>query len=165
MSTANKLTITTPTDREIVIVRDFDAPRDLVFDALAKPELLKRWFNGPPGWQLTQCEVDFRVGGKFRFAWSGPEGVEMAISGVHKEIVRPERVVRTEKFDQDWTGGETLCTATFVERAGRTTLTTTVVYASREARDGALATGMAEGMEFTYGTLERFLAEQVAAGA
>jgi uncharacterized protein YndB with AHSA1/START domain len=163
--TAKPLSIATPGDREIVITREFNAPRELVFDALAKAELLKRWFNGPPGWQLTVCEVDFRIGGRYRFVWRGPDGMEMGLGGVHKEIVRPERVVRTEVFDQDWTGGETLGTSVFTEKSGRTTLTTTVVYASREARDGALKSGMAEGMEAGYQSLDAFLVEHAATGA
>lgn len=164
MSAAKPLSIATPGDCEIVITREFNAPRELVFDAMGEARLLKRWFNGPPGWTLSVCDVDFRVGGKYRFVWNGPDGVEMGMGGVHKEIVRPERVVRTEIFDQDWTGGETIGTAVFTERDGRTTLTTTVVYSSREARDAALQSGMAEGMEMGYQTLDAFLADQIAAG-
>ena len=159
------LTIETPGDREIVIKREFNAPRELVFDALGKAELLKRWFNGPPGWTLKTCDVDFRVGGKYRFVWGGPDGVEMGLGGVHKEIARPERIVRTETFDQDWTGGETIGTNVLTETNGRTLLTTTVVYATREARAGALQSGMAEGMEMGYQSLDAFLAEHIAAGA
>ena len=165
MSNAKGLTITTPGDREIVIRREFNAPRELVFDALGKAELLKRWFNGPPGWTLALCEVDFRVGGKYRFVWHGPDGAELGLGGVHKEIVRPERMVRTETFDQDWTGGETLGTSVLTETNGSTLLTTTVVYATREARDGALRSGMEYGMEHGYQLLDAFLAEQLAAKA
>jgi len=165
MSAPKPLTITTPGDREIIVTREFNAPRELVFDAFGKAELLKRWFNGPPGWTLAVCEVDFRVGGKFRFVWRGADGVEMGMGGTHKVIERPERVVRSEIFDQDWTGGETIGTAVFTERDGRTTLTQSVVYASREARDAAARSGMAEGMEMGYQSLDAFLADQVAAGA
>ena len=162
MSTAKPLSIATPGDREIVITREFDAPRDLVFDAMSKADLLKRWFSGPPGWSLAVCEVDFRVGGRYRYVWRAPDGSEMGMGGVYREIVRPERIVHTELFDQDWTGGETVGTAVFAESAGRTTLTTTVVYATREARDGALKSGMAEGMEAGYQSLDAFLAGQIA---
>jgi len=83
----NSLKITTPTDREIVITRVFNAPRELVWDAMSKPELLKRWLFSPPGWEMTVCEVDARVGGKFRWAWSGPDGPVMSMTGVYREIV------------------------------------------------------------------------------
>lgn len=158
MQDADTLQVTTPTDREIVMTRTFDAPRELVFDALTRPELLKRWFHGPDGWSLEICDIDLRVGGSYRCVWRGPDGVEMGLSGVHREIVPPERLVRTEVFDEDWTGGETLATAVLTERDGRTTLTTTVLYASKEARDGALASGMEQGVTASYDRLEELLA-------
>lgn len=164
MQDAGTLKVTTPSDREIVMTRAFDAPRDLVFDALTKPELLKRWFHGPDGWSLEVCEIDLRVGGRYRHVWRGPDGTEMGMGGVHKEIVPPERLVRTEVFDQDWTGGETLATAVLTEQDGTTTLTTTVLYASKEARDGALATGMEQGVTASYDRLEKVLAD-LASGA
>lgn len=157
MQDADTLKVTTPSDREIMMTRAFDAPRDLVFDALTKPELLKRWFHGPDGWSLETCEIDLRVGGSYRCVWHDPDGVEMGISGVHKEIVPPERLVRTEIFDEDWTGGETLATAVLTERDGRTTLTTTVLYASKKARDGALASGMEKGVIASYDRLATLL--------
>jgi len=147
-------------EREVVMSRRFDAPRPLVFDAHTKPELLKRWFHGPDGWRLEVCEVDLRVGGKVRFVWAGPDGPAMGLSGVHKEIEIPSRIVRTEKFDQDWTGGETLGTTVFDERDGGTEVTVTVEYASKEGRDGALASNMAEGVSAAFDRLER----QIAAG-
>jgi len=158
IDTARTLKVTTPSDREIVLTRVFDAPRTLVFDALTVPELLRRWFHGPDGWSLMVCEVDLRVGGLYRFVWRGPNGTDMGMGGVHREIAAPERIARTERFDQDWTGGETLGTAVLTEHSGKTTLTTTVLYATREARDGALATGMKEGMAAGYGRLDEFLA-------
>lgn len=163
MHAHNALTVTADGEREIVITRAFDAPRELVFDALTKPELLKRWFHGPDGWTLTVCEVDLRVGGAYRYVWNGPEGVEMGMGGVHREIERPQRIVRTERFDMDWTGGETVGTAVLSERAGKTTLVTTVVYASREARDGALASNMEQGIAAGYDKLDAFLASAAAA--
>lgn len=156
---ANVLSVTAPGEREIVITRAFDAPRELVFDAITKPELLLRWFHGPDGWTLIACEVDLRVGGAYRFVWRGPDGMEMGLGGVHRDILRPERIVRTERYDMDWTGGETLGTSLLSERDGKTTLTTTVVYASREARDGALASGMEQGIAAGYDRLDAFLAD------
>ena len=153
----DSLKVTTPSDREIVITRLFDAPRTLVFDCMSKPELVKKWLLGPPGWTMPVCEIDLRVGGRYRYVWRGPDGAEMGMGGVYREIVRPERIVQTELFDQDWTGGETLGTAHLTERDSRTTLTITVLYSSKEARDGALRTGMTEGMAAGYDRLAELL--------
>jgi uncharacterized protein YndB with AHSA1/START domain len=148
------LIVTTPTDREIVMTRVFNAPRKKVFDAWTKPELVKRWLLGPPGWTMPVCEIDLRVGGAYRFAWLNQHGTVMGMGGVYREIVVPERIVNTQLFDEDWTGGETLGTLLFVERDGKTTLTNTVLYSSREARDGALKTDMAKGVEMGYARLD-----------
>src|SRR4051795_770532 len=137
----NALKVTTPTDREIVINREFNAPRELVWDAMSRPELLKRWLFGPPGWEMTVCEEDARVGGTFRWVWSGPGGVLMTLTGVYREVVPPERCVRTEVFDSVCVpgGGEQLATLVLTDLGGRTGLTVTVLYDSKEARDGAAA--------------------------
>jgi uncharacterized protein YndB with AHSA1/START domain len=148
------LTVTTPTDCEIVMTRIFNAPRKLVFDAWTKPELVKRWLLGPPGWTMPVCEIDLRVGGAYRFEWLGQDGTVMGMGGIYREIVIPERIVNTQLFDADWTGGETLGTLLFVERDGKTTLTNKVLYLSREARDGALKTDMAKGVEAGYARLD-----------
>lgn len=153
------LTISTPSDREIVITRDFDAPRDLVFLCYTRPELLRRWY-GLPDWTMTVCEIDFRVGGKWRFVSRAPSGYEMGSSGVYTEIVPDERIVNTEIYDDDWTGGETVVTLVLAENGGRTTSTTTVLYASKEARDAAAATPMAEGMEIGFTRLDELLAAE-----
>jgi uncharacterized protein YndB with AHSA1/START domain len=143
-------------DREIVMTRVFDAPRDLVFDALTKPELLKRWF-GPHGWTLTDCEVDLRVGGAWRFFSRGPDGRTMGMRGVYREIVRPERVVYTESFD-DWADADAaLITATLMEHARRTTLTCVSLAPTREVRDAVLASGMEHGAAETYDRLADLL--------
>ena len=157
---ANKVSITTPTDREIVITRSFDAPRPLVWDCHTKPELVRRWLLGPPGWEMPVCEIDLRVGGKYRYEWThDARNARMSMGGVFQEIAKPEKIVAKEKFDDDWTGGETLVTQAFTERTGKTTLTLTVLYASKEARDGAAATGMTDGMEAGYQRLDEVLAE------
>jgi uncharacterized protein YndB with AHSA1/START domain len=116
MKTAANLKVTTPSDREIMMTRVFDAPRSLVFDCYTRPELLKRWLHGPDGWLLVVCDNDLRVGGAFRWVWRNADGREMGMGGVHREIVRPERIVRTELFDQDWTGGEAVGTLAFTAR-------------------------------------------------
>ena len=154
-----KLRVDTPSDREIRITRDFDAPRPLVFDCWTKPDLLRRWLTGPPGWSFVVCEVDLRVGGAYRFVWRGPDGTEMGMGGVHREIVPPERIVNTQLFDQDWTGGEAVGTLVLTEKDGRTTATNTILYASKAARDGALKSGMELGMEAGYARLDEFLGE------
>ena len=128
------LKIATRGDREIVMTRVFDAPKALVFEAVTTPELVKRWLTGPDGWELAVCEIDLRVGGKYRYLWRGPDGIEMGMGGVYREIAAPDRVVATGKFDQAWYPGEEVSTFALVEAAGKTTLTPTVAYESREAR-------------------------------
>ncbi|MEO8090884.1 MAG: SRPBCC family protein [Gemmatimonadales bacterium] len=161
---AGKLQVTTPSDREIAMTRVFDVPRDLVFDAWTKPELLTRWLGVRGGWTFAICQVDLRVGGSYRFVWRGPSGVEMGMGGVYREVVRPERLVATEKFDQSWYEGEALDTTTFVERDGRTTATTTVRYASREVRDEVLKSPMERGVAESYDNLDEVLASTTVQG-
>jgi uncharacterized protein YndB with AHSA1/START domain len=153
------LTLTLPTDREVRVTRRFDAPRDLVFRALTTPEILKRWMLGPDGWALAVCRIDLRVGGAYRHVWRKPDGREMGMGGVYREVEPPARLVCTELFDDDWTGGETVVTTTLEERAGVTTLTSTILFASRTARDAARGTGFDTGMEHAYDTLADVLAE------
>jgi uncharacterized protein YndB with AHSA1/START domain len=162
MNDTGTLQITTPSEREIAMTRDFDAPRRLVFEAWTKPELLKRWLLGPPGWSLDVCEIDLRVGGALRFVWRNADGSEMGLRGVYREIVPPERLVHTELFDEDWTGGETVVTTVLDERDGRTTFTSTVLYQTPEARDAALQTGMEEGVAASYDRLAELLASMPA---
>jgi uncharacterized protein YndB with AHSA1/START domain len=164
MKSSGNLKITMPTDREIVMTREFDAPRRLVFDAWTKPELVRRWLLGPPGWTMPVCEIDFRVGGAYRFVWRSAESPDLTLAGVHLEIAAPERIVTTQVFDPDWTGGEAVGTLVLTERGGRTTATNSVLYSSKEARDAALKTGMAEGVEAGYQRLEQLLASMPAGG-
>ena len=155
---AGKLQVTTPSDREIAMTRVFDAPRSMVFDAWTKPELIKRWLGAFEGWTFVVCEVDLKVGGKYRYAWRGPDGEEMAMGGVFREIVRPERIVCTEKFDESWYAGDAVDTTVFVEKGGKTTVTTTVLYQSKEVRDGVLKSPMASGVTKSYDKLAEVLA-------
>jgi uncharacterized protein YndB with AHSA1/START domain len=159
-----KLQISTPSDRELAMTRVFDAPRSLVFDAWTKPELLKRWLGVRGGWTFAVCEVDLKVGGSYRFVWRGPGGTEMGMGGVYREIVRPERLVATEKFDEAWYEGEALDTTTFVERGGKTTATTTVLYASRAVRDSVLQTPMLTGVAESYDKMAEVLSSRVGQG-
>jgi len=155
MRNTGTLQVTTPSDREVVLTRVFDAPRHLVWDAFSKPELLRRWF-GPRGWSLVVCEVDLRVGGGFRFVLRGPDGTEMGMRGVYRELVPPERSVHAESFD-DYPG-ESLVTAVFVEQGGKTTLTATVLYSSKEVRDAVILSGMEHGAAESYDKLAELLA-------
>ena len=153
MSNSGTLTLTTPTDQEIVMTRVFNAPRKLVFEAMTKPELVKKWLLGPPGWTMPVCEIDLRVGGAYRYVWRNADGSEMGMGGVYREIVRPERIVATEKFDEAWYPGEAVDTSVLVEQGGRTTLTTTVRYESREIRDAVLKSPMESGVAASYDRL------------
>jgi uncharacterized protein YndB with AHSA1/START domain len=163
MKNAGKLQITTPSDRELAMTRSFDAPRSLVFDAWTKPELLKRWLGVRGGWTFAVCEVDLRVGGKYRYVWRGPSGAEMGMGGVFREVVKPERLVATEKFDQAWYEGDAVDTTTFVEGGGKTTVTTTVLYASKAVRDAVLKSPMETGVAESYDKLDEVLASRPAA--
>jgi uncharacterized protein YndB with AHSA1/START domain len=158
MTSTGTLQLTTPSEREIAMTRVFDAPRSLVFDAWTKPELLKQWLGVRNGWSMAVCEVDLKVGGAYRFVWRGPDGAEMGMGGVYREIVRPERIVATESFDEPWYPGEAVDTTVLVEQDGRTTLTTTVLYESEEARDAVLKSDMERGVAESYDVLAELLA-------
>jgi uncharacterized protein YndB with AHSA1/START domain len=150
--------ICTPSDCEIQVSRDFDAPRPLVFDAFTKPELVRRWLLGPPGWTMPVCEIDLRVGGFYRYVWrSEKDGSQMGIRGVFREVTPVERVVATERFDDAWYPGEALDTTVFEEIRGHTRTTITVLYESQEARDTARRSGMEYGMAAGYDRLETLL--------
>ena len=158
MNNPGNLKLTTRGDREIVITRAFDAPRKLVFDAFTKPELIKQWLLGPDGWSMPVCEIDLKVGGKYRYVWRrDKDGTEMGMGGVYRDIVAPERIVATEKFDQSWYPGEAVGTSVLTEQGGKTTLTQTILYESREARDGVLKSGMEKGVVASYDRLAKLL--------
>lgn len=159
MKNTGALEITTPSEREIVMTRTFDAPRTLVFKAFTKPDLLKRWLLGPPGWSMVVCEVDLRVGGKYRYEWRrDKDGHRMGMGGVYREVVEPERIVSTEDFDESWYPGEAVGTLVLVEEGGKTTVTQTMLYESRVARDGVLESGMEQGVAASYDRLADLLA-------
>ena len=154
MLNTGTLTVTSPSAREVVLTRVFDAPRHLVFDALTRPELVKRWF-GPHGWTLVVCEIDFRVGGAWRYVLEGPDGRSMGMGGEYREIVPGERTVHTEAFD-DYPG-DSVVTVVLTEHEGRTTLTGTVLYESQEVRDAVIESGMEHGAAETYDRLAELL--------
>jgi uncharacterized protein YndB with AHSA1/START domain len=166
MTNTGGLQVTARGDREIVMTRMFDAPRRLVFEAFTRPELLKRWLLGPPGWSMPVCEINLKVGGTYRYVWRhDPDGKEMGMGGVYREIAAPERVVATEKFDEAWYPGEALGTLVLVEQAGKTTITQTMLYESREARDAILKTGMEKGVAASYDRLAEMLTREASSGA
>lgn len=155
MKNGHGLIVTTPTDNEIVMTRVFDAPRRLVWDAHTKPELLKRWLGVFGDWELAECEVDLRVGGTVRYVWRNrANGTSMGMSGIYREIVTHERIVSSEQFDDPWYEGEAVGTLEFREENGRTTLTSTVHYATKAVRDSVLQSGMEGGVAKSYDKLE-----------
>ncbi|HEV2738136.1 MAG TPA: SRPBCC family protein [Candidatus Elarobacter sp.] len=152
----NTLEVTTPSDREIVMKRVFDAPHSSVFDAFTKPDLIKRWLLGPDGWSMPVCDVDLNVGGTYHYVWRNDvDASEFGFHGRYREIVRPERIVHVESMDGQ--PGEALITTTFVEQNGSTTVTTTMQHESRAVRDMVLATGMDEGVARSYERLDEVL--------
>jgi uncharacterized protein YndB with AHSA1/START domain len=147
MTTADDVgttTITTPSDREIVIDRAVDAPRRLVFEAYTDPAHVPHWMLGPEGWTMPVCEIDLRPGGEWHFTWRGADGEEMERRGLYRELAPPERLVETESWGGD--RPDTLNTLVLTESGGTTTISQSVLYPSREARDAALRTGMKDGV-------------------
>jgi uncharacterized protein YndB with AHSA1/START domain/effector-binding domain-containing protein len=157
--------VSTPTDLTIEIERDFNAPRELVFDAFTKPELVRRWLLGPDGWTMPVCEIDLKVGGRYRYVWhKETTGQQMGIGGVFKEIARPAKLVATEKFDESWYPGEAVNVTAFEQQAGTTKVTLVVSYESKAARDTAARSGMERGMAAGYDRLEGLLSSLPAGG-
>lgn len=154
------LHIDAPGERELVMTRLFAAPRELVFACHTRPSLVRRWLLGPPGWTMPVCEIDARVGGAYRYQWRGPNGETMGASGVHREVVSPDRLVFTQLFEDDWTGGETLITIALRQVEDGTQLLQTTLFTSATAREAALATGMTAGMESSFQQLDAVLAGQ-----
>ena len=149
------LKVTLLSDREIAMTREFNAPRQLVWDAHTKPDLVKQWLLGPPGWSMPVCKIDLRVGGSFRYEWrNDKDGSTMAMGGVYKEITPIERIVNTERFDDPWYEGEALDTLVLREEKGKTILTMTVKYASQQIRDAVIKSGMTTGVEASYDRME-----------
>lgn len=160
MTSPRTVTLTTPSDREVVMTRVFDAPRRLVFEALSTPALLKRWML-TPGRQMEVCDIDFRAGGAYRFVWRGPDTTDVCMHGIYREIVKNERIVRTELWE-DWVAGEALITAALTEENDETTMTTTVQFATAEVRDQMLKTGMEQGANASFDRLANCLTQMQA---
>lgn len=159
--TANSKTfeVSTPGEREVRMTRLFGAPRKLVFEAMSTPEHIRRWWGILDEHHSVEvCEVDFRVGGKWRFQGKGPRGVTPAFYGEYKEINAPERVVFTEIFEP-FPDAPSLVTCTLTEEGRKTRITVIVEYISREVRDMVVATGMANGAAISYDRLEDVVTE------
>jgi uncharacterized protein YndB with AHSA1/START domain len=152
------LQVTTPTDREIVLTRTFDAPRKLVWDAVTKVEHVRRWY-GCSSLTVAECEIDLRVGGTYRYTMRTTEGVDHTMTGTYREIVAPERVVHTERYETiGFTSADALVTMTLTEAHGRTTLRSVVLHSDMESRDGHLNSGMESGASETFDRLADLLA-------
>jgi uncharacterized protein YndB with AHSA1/START domain len=145
--------VTLPTDEQILIPREFDAPRLLVYEAYTTPELVRRWWHANRG-EMTTCEIDLRVGGTWRYAMVAHGGLEVAFHGEYREIVPNERIVSTEVYE-GMPGAEALDTVTFAEADGRTTLTILVEHASKEHRDAHIESGMEAGLQDALDLLEQ----------
>lgn len=148
--------VTTPSEREIVVTRTFNAPAQLVFDFHTKPEHLQKWLLGPPGWSMPICEVDLRVGGAYRYVWRSDDGSrEFGVRGKFQEITAPVRIVNTETMDG--AHGDALVTLALVQSGASTTLSTTIQFATQAERDQALESGMTDGMSASYDRLEEYM--------
>jgi len=161
MKNTGTLQVNAEGDRAVVMTRVFDAPRQMVFDAFSKPELLKRWF-GPRGWSLDVCEIDLRIGGKWRFVSSRPNGKAVGQLGVYREIVPGKRLVNTEAWE-DWDAGETLVTTELNGIDGKTEFKSTILFPSQEVRDTVLKSGLEHGAGEGYDRLAKVLEEHAEA--
>ena len=166
--TIEKAQVVLPSEREVKVTRSFRAPRALVYRAYTEPPLLQRWLLGPPGWSMPVCEMDVRVGGRYRWRWRNDhDGSEFGFSGTFREVQPASRLVHTQAYDPGSLGGshpdtDAIVTVSFTEATAVTTVTTLIDFGSKDARDAAVATGMTDGMEQSYQLLDRVLGEQPA---
>jgi uncharacterized protein YndB with AHSA1/START domain len=158
-----RLTVTTPSNREVLLTRVFDAPRRLVFEAFTKPEHVARWY-GCRGYTCPVCEIDLRVGGSYRYVARDPDGEEFGVRGTYREIAPPERLVCTERFDA-YPDSEAVITMTLHEHEGKTMFSATIAYESAAVRDAVIASGMERGAGETYDRLAELLAHLSQTGA
>lgn len=153
MTSSGTAKVMLPEDEQILITREFDAPRHLVYRAWTTPDLVKRWWSGERG-EMTVAEIDLQVGGAWRYVMVTDDGFEVAFHGEYREIIPNERIVSTEVYE-GMPEGEALNTVKFTERDGRTTLSILVQHASKDARDAHIASGMEVGMQEGMDLLER----------
>jgi uncharacterized protein YndB with AHSA1/START domain len=152
VTTSGSATVSLPADDQILITREFDAPRHLVYEAWTTPDLVRRWWHANRG-EMTVAEIDLRVGGKWRYAMVTPDGFEVAFNGEYRELVPNERIVSTEAYEG--AEGETVNTLMLSEADGRTTLTVLVQCPSKEVRDAIIESGMEAGMQDAFDLLEQ----------
>lgn len=148
-------TITTPTDTEVLAVRTFDAPRELLWACHTDPRHVPHWMLGPEGWTMPVCEIDLRVGGRWHFVWRKSDGTEMEMNGVYREVVPPARLVNTEAWGDPFP--ETVNTTVFEEENGKTKVSVTMLFPSKKARDEAMKTGMEDGWDQSYDRLDGYI--------
>ena len=153
VTSKRRATVTLPSDEQILITREFEAPRHLVFAAYTTPELVRRWWHANRG-EMTLCDIDLRVGGKWRYVMAACGGPEVGFHGEYREIVPDERIVSTEVYEGA-PGAEALGTVTFTEADGRTTLTILVQHSCREHRDAHIESGMEDGLQDAMDLLEQ----------
>jgi uncharacterized protein YndB with AHSA1/START domain len=153
MTGSGTATVTLPTGEQILVTREFDAPRHLVYEAWTTPALVRRWWSAKRG-EVTACEIDLRVGGTWRYAMVTDGGLEVAFHGEYREIVPDERIVSTEVYE-GMPEAEALNTVTFTEADGRTLLTILVQHASKEHRDAHINSGMEDGLQDALDLLEQ----------
>lgn len=151
-----ELKVTTPSDTELVLTRWFDAPRELVWRAYTEAEHLEAWMLGPEGWTMKVLELDLRPGGRWHYRWSRADGSRMEMTGEFREIVAPERLVHTEQWGEPW--AETLNVNVLTEHEGGTLLVSTMHFPSKEERDKAAETGMADGAGRSFDLMDELLA-------
>ena len=167
-TTTDKAQVALPSDREVKVTRSFKAPKALVYRAYTEPTLVQRWLLGPPGWSMPVCEMDVRVGGRFRWRWrNDQDGSEFGFHGSFREVEPATRLVHTEAYDPGTVGGgypgeDAIVTVSFTEQGGVTTVATLIDFGSKEARDAAVSTGMTDGMEMSYQKLDELLSGQTA---
>ena len=156
--------VTQPSEREVRVVRTFNAPRQLVWDAHTKPELMKKWCYGYEGWTLATCDMNVREGGKYRWRWrNSADGSEFGFFGTFSEVNAPSKLAHDQYFDpgdMDYAmpvGDPSLIALDFSEAGGITTLAMTMTFVSKEARDQAVSTGMTDGMEVGYARIDAML--------
>ena len=156
--------VTLPSDREVRVTRTFSAPRQLVWDAHTRPELVRKWQAGYEGWDMTVCDMDVRIGGKYRWQWrSRDDGRQFGFFGTFTDVDGPSKMVHKQYYDpgeMDYAmpeGDPCIVSVELSEQNGVTTLVCNMTYASKEARDGAVSTGMTEGMEYSYARLDEMV--------
>ncbi|MGH8223743.1 MAG: SRPBCC family protein [Woeseiaceae bacterium] len=164
VTTMAQAEVTLPSDSEVKVTRQFNALRELVYEAYTTPALMQRWLLGPPGWSMPACEMDVRVGGTFRWRWRNNEdGKEFGFHGEFRVVSAPAKLVHTEYYDPGDVGGDmgegSLITVELTEKNGVTTVSTLMDFGTRDARDAAMSTGMTDGMEISYQLLDKLLDE------